>query len=337
VLGALVAQLLVHWAGWAKHLTRLFYLSWAMTTCGCLLFLFSWRLLRQHQGARPAWSLHAGAAAIAPEDWEDEDGQDDAWAGDGPGTGESQRASDAQSRAAAAWPLGRAWAHLKWMGRTAWRSYADAEIRAWSCWWVGAFAANFIFGNYYQTLLVHFYKDAPYGLLEMLLELGALLGAASASWPWLQRRAATHPSAVMALCSLLSAACCGLATLDWPSPAMLFLLVVGEGLGMASLFALASAAIAKRLRHRYYAVTFGANMLLALGLSTAAIGVTSAVAGTTVTFMWLCAGLFVCAPLAAWLSRCAATEIESDFCAGPLREEEAEEKAHARMASACLD
>ena len=58
--------------------------------------------------------------------------------------------------------------------------YRDVPaVRTAAAWWVAAYSANLLAGNYYQTMLYNADQDANFGFAEAALELGGVTGSAA--------------------------------------------------------------------------------------------------------------------------------------------------------------
>lgn len=103
--------------------------------------------------------------------------------------------------------LPRSLAHSLWHAGA--RSTCSSVLALWSShtallwllWWLLSASGNLIVLNYFQLQLLAVSEDAPFGLLEALVEAGLVVGALGA-WP-LQRLATRHPIILVVVTSLL--------------------------------------------------------------------------------------------------------------------------------------
>lgn len=260
VLAAGLSQLLVTYARWGDQLYLLFYLSWGFTTLGCLVFVFSWSRFRGHS---------IGSAARYQE--EQDDDVEFLLPGD----------QDADNE-----PTSRV--HIV---KAVISEYQQGLVFVLSLWSVFAFASYFIFGNYYQTLLMAYYGNAvPYGLFEMVYEIGSMCGAHLAQYRYIQNFCQDDKKVFLLMSlSLFIGAFYFILTLHLPHVEEVFLLIVFQALLFGFGFASVSATIANAMKTSYFAVLLGTNAFGSLGLATVISVVLARLDALTEAFVLACA------------------------------------------------
>ena len=153
-VGSGLGQLLVSYGGWDDaHLVNLFYLSWAFTSLGLLVFLVGW------PSARSSFRFETLAVEIRDHG-------------------------------------------VRSLGAKFSKELGSALARPWCLYFIAAVCSHFIFGNYFQTLVSDRRPKAPFGLLELGVEVAGLAGTGLVAWRLVDSAVHDSPwaSAVSALC-----------------------------------------------------------------------------------------------------------------------------------------
>lgn len=297
VVGAALGQLLRDYAH--APYRDLFYVSWAFTSVGLLIFFLGRKAFSSghssaaapapaartppHMAARQSSALEEARVALLQAD-ENEGGADY-------GSARSQR----EPPSAAGEPISLA-AELRAKGvREVLRQlrdlYTTRVVLLWSLWWLFGEATHTFFGNYYQTLFGHFFENVSYGWLEVALEVGAVVGSLA---PWVCKPHARRTWQLIALPSIMVTVMLVMSVILYSPQAWLYVWTVGISCVAAALKAWASSAIAEHLEGRRYALIFTVNTFLALGLATVASAVFSGIGASTLAYYWLSAALAAC-------------------------------------------
>lgn len=182
--------------------------------------------------------------------------------------------------AALAWEQGlrTLWAELRGMYSAA----KSHTLVVWSIWWVVGVSTNQIFSNYFQTQIYTVRHDAPFGLVEALMELASTAASAAASHRAFANGQSSTSTALGT--SVLWAALC-LASVVFAEAAFAgrLLLVCAANVAMAAVYALqeavASASIARAASTEHpdgrFAMLFTLNSLAGLALATVVQAVSS--------------------------------------------------------------
>ena len=168
-----------------------------------------------------------------------------------------------------------------WVPRSSWRDlvrvYSSPITLMWSLFWVVAYAAHYLIGNYYQTQFADIQAghDKDYGGVEMVLEAGSMLGSLVPSI--VASRASPLPTALSLAVSSLVLSFLYIASTIWQSSVYYsYAFNIAAFTAFAGLYAQASSAIG--VDHddtlddssTHYALVFTVNTFLALGLATIA-------------------------------------------------------------------
>ncbi|EDQ86191.1 uncharacterized protein MONBRDRAFT_11040 [Monosiga brevicollis MX1] len=232
VVGALVAQALVSYAHWhGRRMDLLFVFSCIMTTLGCSVYLYG-RWRCPALGQRPDKVVASAAFPIV----------------------RSHRSSG-----------------FGVLVRRLWRDYQDPHMAFWSVIFTFGYAATFVFGNYYQTLLTYHYTHVPYGLIEAVLELGSVAGttlAATSRGTW-----AVHarPQAMAWLATLVAAGATFAAAFWHAKQGVFIALIVAQSLAARFLLAAAATQSAAHQRSEQFAAATTVNSFIGLALTSVVI------------------------------------------------------------------
>jgi thiamine transporter 2/3 len=294
VVGAALGQLLRDYA-YAPY-RDLFYVSWAFTSAGLLIFLLGRKAFSSGHskaaGAPPRMAAgqssvleEARVALLQADTNEAEDGGAPSQREPPSAAGESISLA-AELRAKGVREVLRQLRGL----------YATRVVLLWSLWWLFGQATHTLFGNYYQTLFGHFFEKVSYGWLEVALEAGAVAGSLA---PWICKPHARRTWQLIALPSVMVTTMLVMSVILYRPQAWLYVWTVATSCVAAALKAWASSAIAEHLEGRRYALIFTVNTFLALGLATVASAVSSGIGASTLAYYWLSAALAACPALIA--------------------------------------
>lgn len=302
VLGAALGQILRSHAG--SPLRDLFYASWAFTTLGLAVFA----LCRPPQRGGESGRAEERASNVTAVGLGEPD--DDGAAGGKP----LEQPSDARSSITEhLLPLSAAERHAPMvisstdkgpmppslvaeLRARGWRSllaelrglYASHTVRRWSLWWVFGVATHTLFGNYYQTLFGHFFTHVDYGWLEVLLEVGAVVGSLV---PLLLRPHAPRARMLVAVPGAALTVGMVLSVLVPQPQVLLYTWTVAIAALTAALRSWASVAIAEHMPGLRFALVFTVNTFFALLVATVGSAVLSGLGGDTLAYYWLAVGL----------------------------------------------
>eukprot|EP00056_Hartaetosiga_gracilis_P001440 m.44922 g.44922 ORF g.44922 m.44922 type:complete len:525 (-) comp10642_c0_seq2:1306-2880(-) len=311
VVGSTTGQLLVEKGGFP--IRKLFYLSWGFTTVGLVFFILS--LIRRTQnerhhrqqetrGATPhTTALIDGNCVTMKEDNEDNiplvRSLDGAMTGN---TNITNSSSKVCSEACKHSPTSKEgiitilW-RMDWSQRGAMFAnlYRPDVVVLWSVWWMFAYGANIIFGNYFQTFLYNNYggndkKDIQFGWIECGIEVASVVGNLMQLYG--ASKYGDQPlTPVIVACLLLVPAI--LTQFQYGSNALVVAVVILCGLKciFSGGMGLASASIGKAMVGERYAFVFLVNSFAGLVVVTIVSAIASSLHANTSTFFIIIASL----------------------------------------------